>query len=407
MLGTRSLLRQHDFRSLWLADAVSQFGTQVSGIAVLLLAITTLHASTLQVSVLRAVQTVPFVLIGLQVGAWCDRWPNRPVLIAADLGRAVVLASIPLAWAFHELSLAQLYVVIGVAGGLTVFFDVAHQSVLPRLIDRERLVEGNAKLQGNMSVAGVLGPAAGGGLVQALGGPFAVLLDATSYLWSAWWLRQIRPRDTRRRTGTTRLTAEIGEGLRVVFANRMLRSIGLVGTSVVLFQSMGTAIDVVFLARTVGLDAGAIGLLSGIGTFGAVAAALSSRWITTRLGPIRSLAGAVTFLGVAFLVLPLSYTGWRLIWYAVGTLLGGYCIVAFNIVEVSYQQAICPEHLLGRMSATMRFLFRVTSPIGALLGGVIATTVGTRLTLAISGLGIVAAVAWLIPLRRESSLSAA
>jgi predicted MFS family arabinose efflux permease len=291
---------------------------------------------------------------------------------------------------------------------LTVFFDVAHQSVLPRLIDRERLVEGNAKLQGNMSVAGVLGPAAGGGLVQALGGPSAVLVDAASYLWSAWWLRQIRPRETSRpRTGTTRLAAEIGEGLRVVFADRMLRSIGLVGASVVLFQSMGSAIDVVFLARTVGLDAGAIGLLSGVGTFGAVAAALSSRRITTRMGPIRSLAAAVAFLGIAFLILPLADTGWRVIWFVVGTLLGGYCIVAFNIVEVSYQQAICPEHLLGRMTATMRFLFRVTAPIGALLGGVIATIVGTRLTLAISGLGIIAAVAWLAPLRRQPSLSAA
>ncbi|MBO0879254.1 MAG: MFS transporter, partial [Mycobacterium sp.] len=196
-----------------------------------------------------------------------------------------------------------------------------------------------------------------------------------------------------------RLLVEIGAGLRVVFTDPLLRSIGLTGTGVVLFQTMGSAVVLVFLARTVGLSAGTIGLLSSVGTLGAVAAAFTCRRITTRLGPATSLAGAVVILGLGLLLIPLAGTGSRSIWYAVGTLVAGYCIVAFNVVQASYRQAACPEHLLGRMNATMSFLFRVTTPIGALVGGAIATTLGTRTTLVISGLGIVAASTLLTPLR--------
>lgn len=398
------LWRHRGFRSLWLADALSQVGTQVGGIAIPLLAITALHASALQVSALAAAETAAFVVLGLQAGAWCDRWPNRPVLVVADLGRAVVLASVPVAWVAGVLTLLQLYVAVGVAGVFSVFFGVAHRSVLPRLVDRGQLVEGNAKLQGNMSVALVLGPAVGGWLVQAVGGPLTLLVDVGSYVWSAWWLRGLRPRETRRPVlDRSRLITEIGEALRVVFSEPVLRWTGFAGASIVLFQSMGNAIMLVFLARTVGLNAGTIGLLAAVGTLGAVAAAFTSSRVTRRLGPVRSLVGTVVALGVGFLLVPLADTSWRLIWYAVGTLLSGYCIVAFNIVQVSYRQAACPEHLLGRMNAVMGFLFRATVPIGALLGGVIATTLGTRVTLAISGLGIIAASTWLRPLRHLGS----
>jgi Major Facilitator Superfamily len=186
------LLRRRDFRHLWAADLISQLGTRMSFLAVPLLAVATLHASAFEVSLLRASQTVAYLLIGLQVGAWCDRMRCRPVLVVADLGRAVALGSVPLAAALGVLGLGQLYVVVFVVGVLTVFFDVAHQTYLPRLVERSRLIEGNARLQGNSSVAAVAAPVPAGYLVQWFTGAGAVLVDAASYLWSALWLRSIR-----------------------------------------------------------------------------------------------------------------------------------------------------------------------------------------------------------------------
>jgi len=191
----RSLWGHRDFVRLWSAESVSRFGSQVSLLALPLIAITALHTSTFQVGLLSTMEFLPFVLIGLPAGVWVDRLRRRPMLIAADLGRALALASIPLAHALGVLSMAQLYAVAFATGVLTVFFDVAYQSYLPRLVLPEQLVEGNAKLEISNSGASIAGPGLAGLLIQLLTAPVAVVADAASFLASAAFIGRIRRRE--------------------------------------------------------------------------------------------------------------------------------------------------------------------------------------------------------------------
>src|ERR671930_1113114 len=176
-----SLWRHRDFMKLWTAESISQLGSQVSLLALPLIAISVLHVSTFEVGLLSTMEFLPFVLVGLPAGVWVDRLRRRPVLIAGDLGRALALGSIPLAYALHALTIGQLYAVGFVTGVLTVFFDVAYQSYLPSLVEPDQLVEGNAKLEVSSSGASIAGPGLAGGLIQLVGPAVAVLADAASF----------------------------------------------------------------------------------------------------------------------------------------------------------------------------------------------------------------------------------
>jgi MFS family permease len=204
-----------DFRRLWIGETVSQFGTQVSQIALPLVAILVVHASTFEVGALAACESLAFLVIGLPAGAWVDRMRFRQVLIINDVVRAAAIGSIPAAAAMHVLTIGQLYVVALVISVCTVFFDVAYQSYLPQLVDRELIVEGNAKLQGSESVAQVAGPSIGGLLIQALTAPYAILVDAISFLWSAAWVAKIQTTVVKpERKPDRHLGREIAEGLK-------------------------------------------------------------------------------------------------------------------------------------------------------------------------------------------------
>jgi len=389
--------RHRDFRRLWIGDSLSQLGSQIGVLAVPLVAITTLSATTFQVGVLVALQTAAFLVIGLPAGAWCDRMRKRPVLIVADLVRAVLLLSIPVAALLDRLTLAHLYVVVAGHGVATVFFDVSYQSYLPHLVGRAHLVDGNGKLEASRTVAHAGGPAVGGYLVQWLTAPIALAADAVSYLWSALWLGRIEARepapDPARRSP---LRVEIADGLRFVFGNPVLRAIALQGACSVLFIGARQAILLPFLVRTVGLSAAAVGVLFTLASVGAVGGALVTRRLTRRLGQARAMIGYILVGGMAGLLLPLTGPGWRLGFYVVGMMAMQAFIVAFNVVQVSYRQTICPDHLLGRMNATMRFVMWGTTPLGGLLGGVVGTAVGLRNTMWITGVGLVLPVPWLV-----------
>ncbi|WP_246257524.1 MFS transporter [Amycolatopsis anabasis] len=401
------LLRHRDFRQLWLADALSQFGSRIQVLALPLLAATTLHASALQVSLLRTLETLAYLVIGLQVGAWCDRLRCRPLLLAADLGRTVVLASVPVVAAFGVLTLGQLFAVVATTGVLSVFFDVARPSYLPRLVGREHLLEANARLETNRSMAAVAAPAPAGYLVQVFGGPAAIAVNALSFLWSAWWLRRIRTPDPRPvRAERPRLWREIGEGLRLVFGHPILRAIGLNAAVLSLFQSGQIAINVVFLLREIHLSPGIIGVLSTSTLVGAVLGALCARWIGLRLGQARGLWVSGIVIGLAYLLFPLTGPGWALAWYVVAGLATSFGIIVLSVLAASFQQAVTPERLLGRMNATIRFLLLGPVPLGSLLGGVLAGTLGLRATLWVAGAGVFASAGFLVfsPLRRSRAL---
>jgi MFS family permease len=403
------LLRDRDFRHLWAADVISQVGTGISQLAVPLLAVTALNASAFEVSLLRVGQMLAFLVIGLQVGVWCDRLRCRPLLVWADLGRAAALLSIPATALAGALTLWQLYAVVLVTGTLTVVFDVAHPSYLPRLVAREHLVEANTKLNANRSVAAVTAPTVAGLLMQWAGGPVALLVDALTYLWSALWLRTIHAVEPLPpRPPALRMRHEVHEGLRLVFGHPVLRAIGGHGGTMSLFQSVHTAVVVVFLVRDVGLAPGVIGLLGSVGLCGALSAAALAGRLSSWLGGARVLWLSGVLCGVAFPLFPLTGPGWDLAWYVVATFAATFGIICLSIHAVSYQQTVAPAHLMGRLHATMRFLIWGAIPLGSVLGGVLATAFGTRTALWTAAVGVLLASLWLVlsPLRGARELAA-
>ena len=399
-----SLVRHPDFRRLWAADALSQFGTQISAIALPLLVIKVLDAGAFEVGLLTTFEFLAFLLLGLPAGAWVDRVRRRNVLVAADLGRALLLGSLPLAWWLGALSLWQVYLVALLTGVCTVFFDVAYQSYLPHLVGRDHLVEGNAKLQGTQSVAQVAGPTAGGLLVQSLTAPYAILLDAVSFLWSAAWVATIRSREPKpERVPDRNLVREVREGLSFVFGHRLLRAIAACTATSNLFSNVAMTAFVVLLASPDQLDlaAGTIGVLFSAFAVGGLLGALVARRFAELVGQGPALWMSIGLQAPAMAAMPFVDRGWQLWLVGASFLVSGTTVVVYNITQVSFRQLLCPERLLGRMNATIRFAVWGTIPIGALLGGVLGSTVGLRPTLwvAVAGSALAVLPVFLSPLR--------
>lgn len=395
----RGALRGHrDFNLLWGGETVSELGSQVSLLAIPLLAVKTLHATTFEMGLLTAASTAAFLIVGLPAGVWVDRVRRRRLMIGTDLGRLLALGSIPIAYTLGHLTLIQLFVVTLATGILTVFFDVAYQSYLPVLVGRTHLVEGNAKLAGSAQVAAVAGPSAAGGLVQAIGSAAAVGVDAASFLVSALAVRTIRapePAPTVPEQGHPRLLQGIAEGLRFVFGNGLLRAIAATTATSNLFSGIAAAVEIVFLVRQVHASAGVIGLLFALGGAGGVAGAFAAGPIARRFGGARA-----TIIGIAgsvgALLIPLTMTGAGLLYFGVGLLMVSFSATVYNVNQVSFRQRLCPDRLLGRMNATMRFVVWGVLPIGALVGGVLGARFGLRTTLWIGALGQALAGIWLL-----------
>ena len=404
-----SLWRHRDFLRLWAGDSISQIGTAVSLIALPLLAIKVLDATPFEVGLLTTFETVAFLLVGLPAGAWVDRMRRRHVLIATDIGRAALLGSLPLAWYLDLLMLPQLYVVALLTGVLTVFFDVAYQSYLPSLVGRDYLVEGNAKLEASRAVAQIAGPSVGGALVQWLTAPYAILVDALSYLWSATWIGAISSREERpERAPDRHLVREIREGLSFVLRNRLLRAItATTGTSNFFSTILNTAFIIVLADQAqLNLSAGTIGLVFTIGSVGGLLGAVVAERVARRVGQGITIWLSILVSAPFALATPLVQQGWAL-WAVAGCwAVIGFFVVIYNITQVSFRQGLCPERLLGRMNATIRFLVWGTMPLGAFTGGVLGSTIGVRATMWVGAIGMALAFlpAFLSPLRTMREL---
>ncbi|MFJ1938710.1 MFS transporter [Kitasatospora sp. NPDC088160] len=414
-----SLWRTADFRTLFTATALAQLGTNVGYVAVPLIAVEALDAGPGQVGVLATLSTLAFLLIGLPAGAWVDRMRHRRVLIVADLVKAALYASIPLAWWLGGLTLWQLYTVALLTGCATVFFDVGSQSVLPRLVGRGHLVQANAAVVGLMAVGNVAGRGAGGLLVQLLTAPFAIVATALSHLGSALRLIGLRrtpasepiadrgrgrgeggdgDADRGKGKGKGRgegggLGAQIAEGLRHVLGNRELRALALTAALTNLgFQLVNTLLPVLFV-RELGLSAGALGLFWAVGGVGILLGSRCARPIAARLGYGRTLGLAGVCVAPAGLLVPLIGHGPWLFAAGAGWLLVSLKTGMDNVLGVSLRQRMTPDALLGRMNATFRFLLTGALAIGSALSGLLGELVGLRATLWCGG--AVLAVAFL------------
>jgi len=405
-----SLFFHADFRRLWAGDTASQFGVFVGNTAVPLLAVVTLAATPFEMGLLTAAETLAFLLIGLPAGVWVDRLRRRRVMLTADFTRFALLLSVPVSWWAGVLTLAQLLVVVLVVGIATVFFDIAYQSYLPSLVGREHLLEGNAKLQAVQSTAQVAGPSAAGVLVQLVNAANTVLVTSLGFLTSALCLLRIRAVEPEpERGGHARLGPQIAEGLRFVFSDKPLRAIVATTATANLFGGAFTAVQVLFLTRTVGLPPAAVGVLLAAGGAGGILGAVCSGALTRRIGQSRAIWLVPLFTWPGHLLLPLAAPGWRLGLAGFGLVLGGFGIIVYNVAQVSYRQAICPDRLLGRMNASVRFVVWGTLPLGGLLGGALGEGLGLRDALWVAVAGEVAAAGWVLcsPLRRMRDLPTA
>jgi len=387
---TGGLWRHPDFVKLWSAETVSQFGTQFTQLALPLVAIDVLHVSAFEVAALTTVEFLPFLLVSLPAGVWVDRLRRRPILVVGDVSRALLLGSVPVAYWLGALTMAQLYVVGFLVGIATVFFDVAYQSYLPALVERQQLIDGNAKLEISRAAAQLGGPGLAGIVINFLRAPAALAFDAVSFAGSALFIFRIRKHELApaRDAQSPRMREELREGLRYVFRHPFLKNIAACTALFNFWGNMGFAVLLVFARRELHLSPLAIGLAFTLSNVGPLLAAFNANRISSRFGVGRTIIGASIIGAPTFLVIPFAPEGNAALAFLIPAfIVGGLSNVIYNVTQVSLRQAITPARLQGRMNSVMRFIVWGTIPLGSIIGGVLASTIGVQETLIVSGIG--------------------
>ncbi|MEV4707317.1 MFS transporter [Actinoplanes sp. NPDC049316] len=392
--------RNPDFVKVWGGETVSLMGSQITDLALPLVAILTLHASAFEVGLLNVARYAPFVLLTLFAGVWFDRRRRRPTLIAANLGRAVLIGLVPVASLLHVLSMPWLYAVAFGAGLLTVLFDVGILSYVPGLVERRHLGDANSKIAASYSVAGIGGPGLAGFLVGVLTAPVALAVDALSYVVSALALSRIRTRETApvHDGERTSMRAQIAEGLRAVFGNPVLRHLATQSATFNLFQNVVLTVLLVYLVRVLGIGPTPLGLVVSAGSVGALAGALVANRARAALGIGAALRWSTVMACVAplFLLLPRDSGPVSLVVLGAALAVLGANLAVFNVNALTLRQSVTPDRLLGRMNASYRLLLFGTVPLGAFLGGSLAGLFGARTALVVGVLGVATPLAWLL-----------
>ncbi len=388
-----------EFLKFWAASAISDLGSQVSTLALPLIAVLMLGATPWQMGLLAAAGAAPVLVVGLFAGVWVDRLRRRPVMIAADVARAVLLLVIPLASALGVLTIEILYAVALLAGTLTVLFDVAFLSFIPSLVGAGQLMDANSKLEMTSSAAQVAGPGIGGLLISALGAPFAVLIDALSFLGSAFFLLRTRVTEALPPgAGHDGVVEEVREGLAIVVRHPILGALARCSATTSLFSGMFLAVYVFYMTRDLGLGPIAVGLVFATGGVGSLAGALVAARVARRYGPGPAMLHAILLFGLSGMAVPLAVLVPRvaLPMIVASEFAQWMMIVIYYVTAVSVRQAIAPNRVLGRVNATMRFLARGVYPIGSLIGGGLGAGLGVPLTLVVATFGLLLAFVWLL-----------
>lgn len=375
---------------------MSLVGSGVALLALPLTAVLTLRATAFQMGVLRAMQHAPALVFGLFACVYIDRVRRRPVLIAADLGRAALLGSIPLAAALGALSMGYLYVVALVVGVLTIIFEVAYVAFLPVLVGRDQLVPANGRLKASQAIANIVGPGLAGALVQALAAPIAIAAGALSFLVSVVFLALTHapePRPTP--PASADIQREVGEGMRLVLRHPILRATLLSSGITNLFSAIFNALYVLYLARGLAVSPVGIGAIVQAGGLAGLVGALLAGAVARRVGTDHTLVIGMGLMGVGGLVVPFvgRSAALTLPALAVSFAVGAVGDALYNINVVSLRQAITPDHLQGRVTASLRFVIWGAQPFGALRGGVLGERVGPRAALGVAVAGWFVALA--------------
>lgn len=406
-----SLLRDRNFALLVGGETISELGTSITFLAFPLIAIVTLHAGAFDVGVVAAAGNAAWLVIGLPAGVWVDRMRRRPILIATDIGSAVLLLSVPVAWAFDVLTVAQLAVVGFALGLLSVLFDVAYPAFLPSVVPDELLVHGNGLIEATANGARIGGPGIGGVLVQALGAPVALIADAVSFLVSATAIGLMRVSEWRAERADPQVwpafRREIAEGFAFVVGAPAVRAL-TVGVTVANFVfGAYSPLIILMLSRQVHLSPGVIGVLVAIGGVGGVIGALAAGPVSDRIGNARLLWTSTACVVPFLLMVPLTTRGLGLVWYLVGSFGEAAGISAFNVCARATMQRAAPAELVGRVTASVRLFSRGALPVGALVGGAIAGATSPRAALFIMVplYAIAPLWLWVSPLGRVRSVA--
>lgn len=395
------LWQNADFVKLWLSTSVSLVGSQVTSLALPLTAVLLLKASAAQMGLLGAVQFAPFLLFSLFAGVWIDRLPRRPILIMADLGRLLLVGSIPVAWLSGFLSIEYLYLTGFLSGILTVFFEVASQAYLPGLVQPGQIIEGNTRLEVSRSLAQIGGPGLAGLLVQLMTPPLALLVDAVSFGLSALGAARIKtPEPPLPDSDTSKqapILAEIKTGVRLLLGNPLTQSLAYCGTTRSFFSSMMAAVLTLFMVQELKFDPLLIGLTTAAGGVGMLIGAVFAARAASRFGLGPALVGGALVVGLANLLIPAA--GGPLV-LAVALLTAGQFISnlaapIYGVNQLSLRQRIRPPGSLGRVNATVRFMAWGALGLGSLAGGLVAELIGLRLTLWVGAIGTVFSFLWI------------
>lgn len=386
-----------EFRKLWGGQAASLFASQLMFLALPLTAVSVLDATPFQMGIVTAMAGLP-ALIGLYMGSWVDRRKRLPVIVAADVGRALLLAVIPVAHIFDVLTIEIIYAVSFGVGAMSILFQIAYRSFLPSVVKREELVEANSKLEFATSGAGSIGPAIGGGLVQLLTAPFTLFFGTGLYTLSALLFGRMRVDESRINTAGKDSGGGIREGWQFFRNNRVLVGLGVTQFAAIMFSSAYEAIFILYMVDVLGLNAGTIGVMFAVSSAGLfIGAWLSSRY-GSKMGIGRMATIGIVLVGIGDLSLPLADgpTAVIVVIIVSGGLLTEAGFVAYNIGQVSIRQAITPDRLQGRITSILVVMSRASVPIGGILGGILGEVLGLRPTLYIVAIGTGSAALWMV-----------
>jgi predicted MFS family arabinose efflux permease len=399
-----SLWRDMNFVKLWIGQTISEVGSRMTVVVLPLVAVLVLHAKPFQMGVLAGIGGLASLIFGLAAGLCVDRLQRKPILIVTDLGRAAVLGSIPVAAVLGVLTLKQIYVVVAVAGILTVFFDVAYQSYLPSLVARDQVIDGNSKLALSSSIAEIAGPGLTGILVQVFTAPMAILLDALSFLASAltvWLVRKPEPQVVP--VQGSHVWGELIAGMRAITKSPLRQALAGHTATAGFFGGFFASLYVLYVVKDLHLSPALLGTVIAIGGAGNILGAGIAPGFMRHFGIGMTLIGSLLVMGLSSLMIPLAHGSVvTATAFLIVAQVGDVCWPVFNVGDLSLRQAITPGDVLGRVNAAMQMLNRGLLPIGSLGAGALAEGIGLRATLAVGAAGLLLSSLWLVlsPIRR-------
>jgi MFS family permease len=405
MSSTSALWRDRDFVRLWLAQSVSAFGARITREGLPIAAVLTLGASPAQLGLLAALSHGPALIVGLAAGGVVDRSKRRRLMMAADLVRALVLATIPIAALLHVLTLPQLYVAAALVGAASVLFEIADHAYLPGLVARDQITQANSSFSATESVAEIGGPALAGILFQVLAAPIAIAANAVTYLLSAVFLACIRRAEpTPEPEPHARWTDDVRLGFGTALRHPLVRPIFLSSWMQNLAGGMFGALYIIFCVKVVGLNPALLGLTIAAGGVGALIGAGTAGWLSKRLGVGRSFLGAQVMVALVIAIIPLSPgdPAHGMPFLVVSQILGDAFGVATLILGTSLIQTVMPVAVLGRVNATFKAVGGGLAVLGAILGGVLGEAIGVRgaIWVGVAGLAIAPLFSLPGPLKR-------